>query len=70
VPIAFGVILIFALITGERFIGELGMMLFRFLFLILFFTINNGKAPYFSAGMRVIGEAAISSQSCLDKGEA
>ena len=23
-------------------------------------TINNGKAPYFSAGMRVIGEAAIS----------
>lgn len=23
-------------------------------------TIDNGKAPYFSAGMRVIGEAAIS----------
>lgn len=34
------------------------------------FTINNGKAPYFSAGMRVIGEAAISSRPCLDKGGA
>ena len=27
---------------------------------LLGLTINNGKAPYFSAGMRVIGEAAIS----------
>lgn len=33
-----------------------------------YLTINNGKAPYFSAGMRVIGEAAISRRLCIDKG--
>ncbi|PTX52480.1 hypothetical protein IQ03_01267 [Gemmobacter caeni] len=38
VPTSFTVILFFALIAGDGLVGELGMMLFGFLFLILFFT--------------------------------
>jgi len=38
VPIAFGVILVFALVAGDGLVGELGMVFVGFLFLICFFT--------------------------------
>lgn len=38
VPVAFGVILLFALIAGDGLIGELGVMITGFFVMLLFFT--------------------------------
>lgn len=38
VPIAFGVILLFALVAGDGLIGELGVMITGFFVMLLFFT--------------------------------